>query len=172
MGEDLEFRITVKNTGNDSTTDGIISEFYLSDYFDNRYLEFVSLSGTGWSEKTSNISNDTTTIQFKYKNELNLGNSTTLTLKFKVKFLNLATDITTINTAEITTSDTVNNKNSNNIRPELNGNLKSQVTLKILTYHITLNKYISKVNNETIEDRSQITNIERNNNPVEIEQND
>jgi len=180
IGDTVEFKIDVTNTGSDVNLDGKIYEINISDYYDSKYLSYVSIEGTNWELASGETigTNGLATTELKYTNSNGLGLGETATFYVKV-YVNddialedLLTDVTVTNTAEIKENARVINKNDIDIRSVLNGKLIDDASIIIRSYHVKIEKYITKVNGSSITGRENMTVEERNNNPVEVEQTD
>ena len=174
IGDTVQYKIEVTNNGTDTNSFGKLYTINVSDYFDSRYFAYDSLAGDNWSKVSELPADNQTTIVFKYENAEGLGCGEKATLYVKLKTIdvqstNLQNDTDLINTVEIKTTDNVLNENNEDIRSVLNGNLKAEATLKLLSYPIKVNKYISKVDTKNITGRDAKTIEERANEPVETE---
>lgn len=179
IGDTVEFKIDVKNSGDDANYDGSLYEININDYFDNKYFSYDSVTGTGWSKTSGATANgNKSTITLKYTNSKGLGIGQTATFYVKLKVRedinpnDLTQDVEITNTAEIKTNDAVKNKNSIDIRSVLNGRLKDSASLTLRSYETKVNKYITKLNGSPIGGRDGMSVAARNNKPVEVEKYD
>ncbi len=203
MGDTVVFLIEAKNSGDNNNLYGNIDEIVLSDYFDNRYLEYVKIDNSEPNSKLKSLSywnyngglsytnEPKTELKFKHKDptvslapsqsessavSIAPGGKSKFYVYMKVKEdinpNDLANDITVTNTAEIKPEDSVKNKYNTDIRDVLNGTLKDNASVKILSYKISVNKYITKYNNASLSGRDKLSLQSRNNSPVEVEKGD
>ena len=179
IGDTVEFKIDVKNSGVDANYDGSLYEININDYFDNKYFSYDSVTGNGWSKTSGATANgNKSTITLKYTNSKGLGIGQTATFYVKLKVIenvnpeNLTQDVEITNTAEIKSNDVVKNKNNINIRTVLNGRLSDSASLTLRTYEVKVNKYITKLNGSLIKGRDSMNVAVRKNNPVEVEKYD
>ena len=91
-GDIVTYTIKVKNAGSGSKY-GSIQGISINDVFNNSELEYISKSGSGWSEPSNNHT-------YTYSESLGTGEEATLTLKFKVIKMSKTNDTIT-NTANL-----------------------------------------------------------------------
>ena len=165
----VTFEIVIKNTGTNSTDFGDLTNIAITDIFDNGQFELCAEQnyGTGWSVN-GNV--------YSYNGILAPQESTTLTISMKV-ILETNAKQKIYNVAKLSSL-----KNRNNINLLDIFNLEDDAEVEVQTYDIGLNKYIIGRNYVDVEngeliklpitDRNILTNIDKNNSPVEVEQND
>ncbi len=150
VGDFVEYKITIKNTGTNANLYGKIYEINLADYFDNRYLnifsinhENIDLSGGG-GQRDGN----TTTYTYTYKNASGLATQEEMTFYVTLKVINpglenLTDDKVVTNTAEIKLGHIVKNKNDVDIRDVLDDEIKDTAEVEILSYKLKVHKDIN-----------------------------
>ena len=171
-GDVVEYRIVVTNDGTNSNKYGSISNFVLLETYPTKVFELVSGQNFGKWTRNGN--------KYTYNGSLAPGKSTTLTLKLKVVGVDASLkkdengDIKIENIASLE-NQVVQNKNKVNINKEpnkiLNGKLTDSDSAVLLISRLEIAKYITKLNNVSIADRSAKSNSEKFDNPVEVEKN-
>ena len=132
-GDIVTYTIKVKNAGSGSKY-GSIQGISINDVFNNSELEYISKSGSGWSEPSNNHT-------YTYSESLGTGEEATLTLKFKVIKMSKTNDTIT-NTANLLS---VKNKHdlvyySSTVEKMVSGSTftdSASSTLKIYTLNVT-----------------------------------
>lgn len=172
-GDIVVFKIVVKNDGTNTDKYGAISKFEILESYPKKVFELTSDQnyGTGWTKSGD---------KFKYSGSLAAGKSTTLTIKLKVVGVDASLerdengDVKIENIASLE-NQIVQNKNKVNINKDpnkiLNGKLTDSDSAVLLISRMEISKFITKINNVSIADRSEMTNNEKFDNPVEVEKN-
>ena len=172
-GDTVVYKIVVKNDGTNANDYGNIHNFELVDTYPSQVFAYTSDQnyGTGWS-KSGEI--------FKFNGNLGVGESTTLTLKFKVVDIDDSVerdengDAIIENVASLE-NQIVRNKNGININSDpnkiLNGRLTDGDFSTLLITRLDISKYIIKNTTADVayDDRDSKSNSEKFDNPVEVE---
>ena len=172
-GDIVVFKIVVTNDGTNADKYGVISNFELLETYPKMVFELTNDQnyGTNWTKSGD---------KFVFNGSLAPNKSTTLTIKLKVVGLDPTLekdengDIKVENIASLE-NQVVKNKNKENINGEpnkiLNGKLTDSDSAVLLITRVEIAKFITKLNNVSIADRSEKTNDEKFNDPVEVEKN-
>ena len=178
VGDIIEYSITIKNAGTDSSF-GTLKKINITDILhrqdDLGKQEFISIeprktsTSDGWQTVTSETHLQES-IVFVNNANIQPGESITFTVKTRVTLRDTSTERKIYNKAKITDTNNVTNRNNLNIRQVLLGTLESEVDIRYLTYRIDIRKFINGQGKVNGKNRVDLTNKEKYDNPVVLEQ--